>query len=104
MGLLVDIVVLKNGGLHLVVITSILIAHCCIGQLCHLTEIKKRSVNELDVLKELPPSKRGRPLLIGETLDKQVREYLQELRDRGGVINTAVALGCGAEPRSYFAG
>ena len=60
----------------------------------YLTEIKKRPVNELNAF-ELPPSKRGRPLLIGETLDKQVREYWQELRDRGGVINTAIAIGCG---------
>ena len=34
-------------------------------------------------------------MLIGETLDKQVRQYLQELRDRGGVVNTAIAIGCG---------
>jgi len=30
-------------------------------------------------VKELVPKKRGRPLLIGEELDKQVKEYIREL-------------------------
>ena len=38
-------------------------------------------------LQELVPKKTGRPLMLGEELDQQVRYYLRELRDRGGIIN-----------------
>ena len=36
--------------------------------------------------------KRGRPLLLGEELDKQVQAYLAELRSNGCPINTAIAI------------
>ena len=36
--------------------------------------------------------KTGRPLLIGEDLDKQVRDYVGYLRSTGAVINTAVVI------------
>ena len=34
-------------------------------------------------------------MIIGENLDKQVREYLLETRRQGGPINTAVAITAG---------
>lgn len=34
----------------------------------------------------------GRPLLLGDDLDKQVREYVKYLQERGGVVNTAVVI------------
>ena len=45
-------------------------------------------------IQELPSKKRGRPYLLGEELDKQVRSYLIALRERGGVVNTAIVLAC----------
>ena len=46
-------------------------------------------------VKEFPLKKTGHPLLLGEELDQQVRHYLAELRTRGGVINTCVAIAFG---------
>ena len=62
----------------------------------YLNELKKRSQNDdLDDFRELPTKKRGRPLLLGEELDRQVRTYLHEKRGRGCAVNTAVAIGVG---------
>ena len=55
---------------------------------------KRKALNEgtdITLIAELPPMKRGRPLLIQE-LDGQVQEYVKQLRLAGGVINTAVVL------------
>ena len=38
---------------------------------------------------EIADKKRGRPLLLGCELDKQVQAYLILLRENGPVINTA---------------
>ena len=42
----------------------------------------------------LPEKKRGRPLFLGEELDKQVRAYVTNLRDNGAVLNTVIAVSC----------
>ena len=61
----------------------------------------KKSIHSLsgsdspNVFRELVPKKRGRPLLIGEELDEQVREYIRELRREGVVINSDVAIAVG---------
>ena len=55
---------------------------------------KQNSQGSSDV-KEFPPKKTGRPLLLGEELDQQVRHYLAELRTLGGVVNTRVAIAVG---------
>jgi len=47
-------------------------------------------------VKDLVPKKRGRPLLIGEELDEQVKEYRRELRREGVVINSNVAIAVGS--------
>ena len=47
------------------------------------------------LVKELVPKKRGRPLLIGEELDGQVKEYIKELRRLGVVINSDVVIAVG---------
>ena len=36
--------------------------------------------------------KQGRPLLLGNELDMQVREYIKYLRERGTAVNTAVVM------------
>ena len=38
-------------------------------------------------LTELPLQKTGQPLMLGEELDKQVREYVRDLRAMGVTIN-----------------
>ena len=48
-----------------------------------------------NIVREFVPKKRGQPLLIGEELDEQVREYIRELRREGVVINSDVAIAVG---------
>ncbi len=43
---------------------------------------------------ELPLKKRGRPYLLGEETEMQVRAYLKTIRTHGAVLNTAIAIGC----------
>ena len=40
-------------------------------------------------------AKRGRPLLIGETLDKQMRAYIRSVWDCGGPISSLIAIAVG---------
>ena len=46
-------------------------------------------------VKCLPSAKRGRPLLLGEGLDKQVQEYIRALRDEGGVVTIPLIMAIG---------
>ena len=55
--------------------------------------IRKRAGEDINV-KKLIGKKTGRPLLLGEDLDKQVREYLVSLRENGAIINTAITIAC----------
>ena len=43
------------------------------------------------ITKKLPSLKRGRPLLLG-TIDEKVKNFLFALRQKGGVVNTVVAI------------
>lgn len=69
----------------------------------YLSELKKGSFEashsgesgDGEVVQQLPAKKKGRPLLIGEELDQQVREYLQALRKNGAPVNTAIVIACG---------
>ena len=45
-------------------------------------------------MKELANKNIGRPLTLGEDLDKQVRAYLSALRENGAVVNTAITIAC----------
>ena len=36
--------------------------------------------------------KRGRPLLLGSEIDEKVMKYLHAIRNKGGVVNTVVAI------------
>ena len=47
-------------------------------------------------VQELPEKKRGRQLLLGEELDRQVRAYLTSFRENGAVVNTATQLDSGS--------
>ena len=55
--------------------------------------VKKRTrYDTQDKLEELPTKKMGRPLLLGEEIDRQVKEYLKYLRERGSAVNTVIAI------------
>jgi len=45
-----------------------------------------------DELEELPTKKMGRPLLLGDEIDRQVKEYLKYLREQGSAFNTVIAV------------
>ena len=45
-----------------------------------------------DDVQELPGKKRGRPLLLGDQLDKQLRDYIVYLRSHGCIINAHVVI------------
>ena len=40
----------------------------------------------------LSPKKRGRPILLGAHIDKQVQLYLKKIREHGGVITVSVVV------------
>ena len=70
----------------------------------YLSELKKGSFEAShsgesgdSEVQQLPPKKKGRPLLLGEELDRQVRDYLQVLRKNGATVNTAIVIACGDE-------
>lgn len=69
---------------------------------------KRKSEDDDDVVLELPAKKRGRPLFLGEELDKKVKSYLNAMRSRGAVVNTSVVVGVAngivsSESDSYLA-
>lgn len=45
-------------------------------------------------VKALPSKRRGRPFLLGEEVEMQIRAYLKDLHVNGAVVNTAIAIGC----------
>ena len=46
-------------------------------------------------VKALPTKPMGRPLLIGEEADRQVREYVGFLQDSGSAVDTSVVIATG---------
>ena len=43
-------------------------------------------------VKSLPTKEQGRPLLLGQALDKAVQDYITSMRTVGGVVNTAIVM------------
>ena len=61
----------------------------------YLKELSSRKRAGKDMtIEKLPEKKTGRPLMLGETLDKEVQAYIQETRKVGGVVNTRIAIAC----------
>ena len=52
-------------------------------------------MNQQLPVKCLPAKKRGRPLLIGEKLDGEVKAYIRAIRDMGGVVITTITIAAG---------
>ena len=44
------------------------------------------------LVKCLPTKTQGRPLLLGQDVDKAVQEYIEATRAAGGVVNTAIVM------------
>ena len=53
---------------------------------------RKRKAREDSDVDRLPNVKRGRPLLVGQQIDEKIQQYLRNLRDCGGVVNTAITI------------
>ena len=77
--------------------TEIKESSVCTWKSKYLTEIKRKvSLGETTeggvVVNSLPVKKRGRPLLLGDKLDSDVKSYVLAVREAGGVINTAITM------------
>ena len=59
----------------------------------HGTASKTEKGRERQIVEELPAKRRGRPYLLGEDVELQVRAYLKALRANGAVVNTAITIG-----------
>ena len=57
---------------------------------------RKRKAGDLDDV-VLLVKKRGRPLKVGEVIDKQVQAYITELRKAHATINTAIVISAGED-------
>ena len=59
----------------------------------YLQELQSRRREGKDrVVRELPKRKTGRPLMMGEDLDRQVQAYLRDLGKAGGGVNKELAI------------
>jgi hypothetical protein len=54
----------------------------------------RKRAGEDTTVTALGKKKIGRPLMLGQDLDRQVRAYLTALRENGAVVNTAIAIAC----------
>ena len=54
---------------------------------------QKRAGKDM-IIEKLLEKKTGRPLMLGETLDKEVQAYIQETHKVGGVVNARIAIAC----------
>lgn len=55
-------------------------------------QLHPNDASSLEDVRKLPTKKNGRPLMIGDELDKQVRDYIAYLRSTGAVVNTSVVI------------
>lgn len=58
-------------------------------------ELSKRKRDGDDMAVEelhVPCKKKGRPLLLSNELDRQVRDYVEALQKKGVVVNTAIVI------------
>ena len=53
---------------------------------------KKKRSGKILLVKSLPCANKGRPLMLGSTLDRQVQAYLKATYKAGGVVNSEVAI------------
>ena len=54
--------------------------------------LEKKQWTGSGMVSTLSPKKRGRPVLLGQHVDKQVQLYLKKIREQGGVITASVVV------------
>lgn len=54
--------------------------------------VQRRKCGSGTEMKRLPSKRRGHPLLLGDVLDNQVKEYVKSLREAGAVVNSWLLL------------
>ena len=60
-------------------------------KLKYVAEVKLQVQNgDTPAVCSLPSRKRGRPMLLGDKLDTDVKHYIRAVRDGGGVVNTRI--------------
>ena len=55
--------------------------------------LQKKAGKDMSIKKFLE-KKASRPLMLGETLNKEVQAYIQETRKIGGVVNARIGIAC----------
>jgi len=55
-------------------------------------ERKQKAGEEVSAIPLLPVAKRGRPLLLGDTLDSEVKSYIRCVREGGGLVTTEITM------------
>ena len=67
----------------------------CTWKIAYTAQLQKqrREGKDSPKVEELPTKKRGRPNLLGEDLELQVRANLKALHLNGVVVNTAIIIG-----------
>ena len=65
-----------------------------VRHLKNLYQDQLRVKHEVPTAEAFAGKKNGRPLLIGEELDKQVQEYITYMRSTGATVNTVVVRAC----------
>ena len=65
----------------------------CQIQLQYTQEQRKRPRgSDSAELEHLPPKKRGRKVMLGSDLDSKVQAYVHTVRERGGMVNSRIAI------------
>ena len=62
-----------------------------VKQYKHELVLRKKDNKSMDI-KALESMRRGRPLLLGNELDKRLQEYIKSLRECGAVVNTRIVM------------
>jgi len=63
---------------------------------------RKRKAGDMEDITCLPAKKRGRPLMIWSELDRQVQDYIMELRKAHATVNTAIVVSAGKGIVQWF--
>ena len=66
-----------------------------VSELKHLVKSSSGNDSRDIIVLSLPRLTRGRPLLLGENLDHQVKIYISAVREKQGIISTAITVACG---------
>ena len=58
----------------------------------YIKELKKQKVTGVCQIKQLPLQKRGRPLLLGEKVDRMLQVYLKKVQEAGGAVSSRIVI------------